>query len=128
MTNHNHILKILQYNVQKRKDAVLVPLLHQEMVQHIDIIPIQEPWRNAFLSTTYNAHATGFTLAYASEDEDTRACFDINKRLNAQNWEITHKSRDLCSMRLEINPNDSRNSSIINIHNVYNACAVERDK
>jgi len=118
------MLKILQYNVQKRKDAVLVPLLHQESVQDIDIIAIQEPWRNAFLSTTYNAHATGFTLAYASEEEDTRVCFYINKRLNTQQWEITHRSRDLCSMRLEINSDNNRNSNIINIHNVYNPSPI----
>jgi hypothetical protein len=37
-------LRILQYNVHKSKDRVLIPLFEDERIADIDIIAVQEPW------------------------------------------------------------------------------------
>ena len=47
-------LRILQYNVQKSKDKVLIPLFEDKRTTELDIIAIQEPWQNPFQPTTYN--------------------------------------------------------------------------
>lgn len=39
-------LTILQYNVQKSKDSVLMPLLEDPLIQTYSILAIQEPWKN----------------------------------------------------------------------------------
>ena len=44
-------LTILQYNVRKSRDTVMATLLRDPRIKDLDIIAIQEPWRNSFSET-----------------------------------------------------------------------------
>lgn len=110
------VLKILQYNVNKSKDRVMIPLFGNSLSPTYDILAIQEPWRNPFQHTTYHRLAQHFELSYYPH-KDTRVCFFINKRLALSSWSATTHSTDFST--LEIKTKDNR---IIHIHNVYNPC------
>lgn len=47
-------IRILQYNVMKSKDKVMATLLRDERIKEFDILAIQEPWRNPYISTTHH--------------------------------------------------------------------------
>ena len=49
MVGHQE-LRILQYNVQKSRDVVLASLFQNSKTLEYDILAIQEPWRNPFIS------------------------------------------------------------------------------
>lgn len=57
-------LSILQYNTQKSRKQVMMPLFDDPQTLLFDIIAIQEPWRNSELLTTYHPHKDQFHLAY----------------------------------------------------------------
>ena len=80
-------LKILYYNVQKKKDTVMAPLLKNEIVKDIDILAIQELARNKINNTSYNPSSSRFYLAHCG-DKGARTCFYINKRINSSTWEV----------------------------------------
>ena len=58
-------LRILQYNVWKEKNGTMAPLLRSDVGNMVDIIAIQEPWKNSHHLSTYNPHDSGFHLAFA---------------------------------------------------------------
>ena len=87
-------LKILQYNVHGSKDEVLAPLLQNTRIHDYDILIIQEPWENRFVTTSYNPSSSKFTLCYPPF-RGSRVCTYINKRLDIKKWEITHHSKDI---------------------------------
>jgi hypothetical protein len=73
-------LSILQYNVQK-SGTVMAPLLRDPAVLELDIIAIQEPWRNPHQNTTHNPAADHFRLVYM-DSQNTRTCFFVNKKIS----------------------------------------------
>ncbi len=73
-------VKILQYNVNKSRNKVLVGLLADLRVNNFDIIAIQEPWRNTYDSAAYNTRDSGFYLVDI-KDRDSRVSTYINKRI-----------------------------------------------
>ena len=114
-------LSILQYNVNKSEDRVMIPLFENPLTPTYDILAIQEPWRNPFQHTTNHRLAQFFELSYYLH-KDTRVCFFINKRLALSSWLVTTYSTDFSI--LEIWTKDSR---IIHVHNVYNPCQTSRN-
>jgi hypothetical protein len=56
-------IKVLQYNVMKSRDVVMATLLRDPRIQEYDILAIQEPWRNPFISTTHNPITHSFISA-----------------------------------------------------------------
>ncbi|KAH7117323.1 hypothetical protein EDB81DRAFT_915985 [Dactylonectria macrodidyma] len=76
-----HQLRILQYNVQKSRDVVLVNLFQGPRVLKYDILAIQEPWRNRFIATMYHPLKSHFQLPYL-DNAATRVCFYISKRMD----------------------------------------------
>ena len=110
------VLRILQYNVNKSKDRVMIPLFKNPLTPAYDILAIQEPWRNPFQHTTNHWLAQHFELSYFPHKK-TRVCFFINKRLALSSWSVTIHSIDFSTLKLKTN--DDR---IIHIHNVYNPC------
>jgi hypothetical protein len=97
-------LKLLQYNVQKSKDKVMVPLFEDPAVADFDIVAIQEPWRNPYTPTTYNRRQGNFHLVFPPEGG--RACIFINKRLHLDSWKASVHSPDLCSVSLKLGDQD----------------------
>ncbi len=79
---------------------------------------IQEFWRNACVSTSYNSFNIDFCLTYHNDD-DVRICFYVNTKLDVNRWSMNFSFDDVCTLRLRIV--DDR---VINIHNVYNSSLI----
>src|ERR1700749_4554005 len=95
-------LNTLQYNVRKSKDTVMASLLRDKRVLELDILAIQEPWRNPDSETPHHPAKERFQLCYpaSGRDEPARVCFFINKRLDHTKWQFTAHSRDACTITL----------------------------
>ena len=119
MTGHGQ-LRILQYNVQKSRDVVLASLFKDRRILEYDILAIQEPWRNPFISTSYHPLKAHFHLTYL-EDPSTRVCLYINKRIDPSTWSVTYTSKDIIS--LNIRNQDSNRT--IHLYNVYNEVGTD---
>jgi hypothetical protein len=66
--NHNkERLKILQDNVMKSRDEVMATLLRDPKIQEYDILALQKPWRNPFISTTHNPISQSFHLCFPKD-------------------------------------------------------------
>lgn len=113
MVAHPNQLSILQYNTRKSR-TVMVELFDNEKIYNIDIIAIQEPWRNINTKTSYHPLKDRFNLVYLYHN-DTRVCFYINKRFPPDRWYPSYHSPDLCTLNVK-----SENDRIIRIHNIYN--------
>lgn len=114
-------LNILQYNVRKSKDTVMATLLRDPRVADYDVLAIQEPWRNPFMSTTHHPAKNIFHLCYPDVkegEEPARVCFFVNKRLDHSRWQFEQHTRDLCTLRIRIRENTTEHELVI--HNVYN--------
>jgi hypothetical protein len=101
--NNKDTLSILQYNVMRSKDIVMATLLRDQNILEYDILAIQEPWRNPFISTTYNPISDSFHLFFPQDSRDApaRMCFFINKRLDETTWKITERTRDVCTLTIK---------------------------
>lgn len=115
MLEHQTI-SILQYNVNNSRTQVMIPLFETEGIENYDILAIQEPWRNPFQTTINNRIGQHFELLYM-QNENTRVCLFINKRIEKKTYTHTFHSKNLISLKLGIE--DGRT---LNIHNIYNPC------
>src|SRR3569833_1523001 len=124
--NTGTTLPILQYNVRKSRDTVMATLLRDPKTLSYDILAIQEPWRNPFLSTTHSPIKDSFHLCFPRDDGDepARVCFFVSKRLDHPKWRFTEHTRDLCTLSIETRTNSSEDANLkrLAIHNVYNPC------
>lgn len=109
-------LRILQYNVNHGKEATLASLLRDPACNELDILAIQEPWRNPFVTTGYNPPTSGFHLAYPPYPL-ARVCFYINKRLDPATWDVTYHNEDAQTVTIRYGPIQA---TTIQIHNIYN--------
>src|SRR5579862_4644658 len=92
-------LRILQYNVQKSKNGVMVPLLEGQHVLY-DIIAIQEPWLNPLVNTTYCPRSCQYNLIFPQQGRARTALF-INKQIPIAKWHAG-EDPDYCWVRLEL--------------------------
>ncbi len=95
----------------------MVTLFQNNNILNIDIIALQEPWRNTRDQTTYHPRKNAFHLVYPESDK-TRVCFFVNKRIEQSSWTFTVHSPDIIS--LHIKPPE-RQVHIYNIYNLVNA-------
>jgi len=114
MTEHQ-TLRILQYNVQKSRDVVLASLFQDRWISEFEVLAIQEPWRNPRIATSYHPLKTHFQLAYLN-DESTRVCFYVNKRIDASTWNVSFITKDIVVLEI-IHPHLQHKVSIINVYN-----------
>lgn len=115
--NHNNF-QILQYNVQKRLNAVQIPLLNDPEVREFDILALQEPGRSLNASETHNTSSTQFHLVNCP-GKTFRTCIYVNKRIDTKTWSVEAAEDDFCSIRIVIRNNDG-STKAIRLHNVYN--------
>ncbi len=120
--NSTTTLSILQYNVMKSRDIVMASLLRDPSIREYDILAIQEPWRNPFMSTTHNPIPEYFHLHFPKDtrEEPARVCFFVNKRLDETRWRITEHTRDVCTLRITYSEEEMQQPKEVAIHNVYN--------
>lgn len=119
MVVHRNQLSILQYNTRKSR-AVMMKLFENRRIYDIDIIAIQEPWRNQ-TKTSYHPLKDRFDIVYPYHD-NTRVCFYVNKRLPSSSWYPKYHPPDLCTLHIK-----TENKRLIRIHNVYNSGSQEEN-
>ena len=107
-------IKILQYNVA-RKRPVMADLFANKEINDIDIIAVQEPWRNFDTLTIPQLDKERFELVYPSQYPQARVCFFINKRAELSSWKYKFHTGDLATVTVKTT--DGRK---IRIHNIYN--------
>lgn len=100
-------LRVLQYNVQRSRDVVLASLFRDSRVLEYDILAMQEPWRNPFISTSSHPLKTHFQLIYP-DDDATWVCFYINKRIDPSIWTVSHLSKDISSLTIRNPPSGTK--------------------
>src|SRR2546423_14913663 len=88
-------LRILQYNVQKSVDKVMIPVLEGPHLPY-DIIAIQEPWINGRINATYCPRAIKYHLIYPALGH-ARTCIYINKQIPLSRWHaVPHQTTAVC--------------------------------
>src|SRR4030081_2096825 len=110
-------LQILQYNVHKSKDIVLVPLLEDPRIQQFDMILVQEPWHNPFVRISYNPPHSNFYLLFQPHKE-TRVAIYISKSIPTTDWSIRYITPDLSALDITIQFTDIVQT--LRIYNIYN--------
>ncbi len=96
----------------------MILLLQNDEILNIDIIAIQEPWRNTRDQTIYHPQKNSFHLLY-SENDKTKVCFFINKKIDQSTWTYTMDGPNIISLHLNLP------DRFIHIHNIYNPVSVE---
>ena len=96
----------------------MVPLFQNESILNIDIIALQEPWRNTRDQTTYHPRKDAFHLIYPESDK-ARVCFFVNKRIEQSTWTYTVDSPDVISLHIKFLDRQ------VYIHNIYNLVNAE---
>src|SRR5215475_13398691 len=105
-------LTLLQYNVNKSRDKVLIGLLEDRQIARFDILAIQEPWRNRVNNEGYNPRNSPFYLI-ETISEKTRTAIYVNKRIPRSQISEIYKDTDLISLKMSTKKED------IYIHNLY---------
>lgn len=116
-------LLILQYNVNKYREQVMISLMIDENSWEYDIIAIQKSWNNFFQIITYHLLKNRFDLIYREEWE-IRVCFFVNNRLR-ESWIYSYHSKNLCSIHLDTE--DELHTQKIHIHNIYNSISLSSE-
>ena len=78
-------LWILQYNVHKLKNKMIITLLHEMKIKDYNILMIQESWRHYKKTKMYNSRDIDFILKNNKE----KTCFYVNNRIDDNNWHNT---------------------------------------
>ena len=73
-------LALLQYNVNKSRDKVMIGLFQDPKLASYDILAIQEPWRNRHNDQGYNPDTSLFHLVEKAL-ESTKTAIYINRRI-----------------------------------------------
>ena len=103
---------LLQYNVQKSQ-SVQELLLATPTLQEVDIIALQEPWKNPHLQTSTSTVFSSFLPLYSPEIG--RTLFLINKNLNLSSLHPTFWSKDFVSLEIHL----ENTSTSLWVHNLY---------
>ncbi len=96
----------------------MIPLFQNDKILDIDIIALQEPLRSTRDQTKYHPRKDSFHLLY-SENDKTRVCIFINKKIDQSTWTYTTDGPDTISLHLNL-PDEC-----IHINNVYNPVNAE---
>jgi hypothetical protein len=104
------LLRVLQYNEQKSKNRVMVPLLDGPGTPY-DVIAVQEPWLNLGVETTYCPQSCPYYLVFPQGGR-ARTCLYINKRIPLAKWH-SYEELDYCRVRIDTQQGP------ITIHNIY---------
>ena len=96
----------------------MISLFQNNNILDIDIIALQEPWRNTRDQTTYHLRKDAFHLIYPDSDK-AKVCFFINKKIEQSTWTYTVNSADVISLHIKLLDRH------LHIHNIYNPVNAE---
>jgi hypothetical protein len=113
---HRATLQIIQYNVWKSAAKVMIDFMADKEIREMDILAIQEPWRNPYNGQGYNPRGGPFSLIDKGT-KGTRASIYINKRIPQEHIHVTCVEEDLVTIRLKVG--DTKDNQYLTIHSAY---------
>ena len=123
MTNTFQKLCILQYNVHKSRNKMIIILLHEKRIKNYDILMIQKSWQHHEKTQTYNSLGIDFTL----KNNEKKMCFYVNNRIDDNSWHnIWHfKNVNIITLQLRRqNEENAQNSMNIQTNSMNTACSI----
>ena len=133
MTKTFQKLRILQYNVHKSRNKMMITLLHEMRIKDYDILMIQKSWRHYKKTRTYNLRGIDFTLKNNKE----KTCFYVNNRIDDNSWYNTWHSKNVKIIILQLRRQNEEFSQdlmntheicLMNIHEMYNSSSINYNK
>ena len=110
-------LQILQYNIHKFREKIMIVLLHEKKIKNYDILILQELW---WFDENFKAYCSA-TVDFTLKNNENRICFYINKRIDSNIWYSTWHFKDVNTITLQTLTNDTQMiQKAINIHETYN--------
>ncbi len=111
-------LWILQYNVHKFREKMMIALLHEKKIKNYDILILQELWWFDENFKVYCSTIVDFML----KNNENRICFYINKRIDSNIWHSTWYFKDVNMIMLQtLTDNTQMTQKVIHIYKVYNS-------
>ena len=98
MINTFQKLRILQYNVHKSRNKMIIILLHEKRINNYNILIIQKLWQHHEETQTYNSRGINFTL----KNNNEKTCFYINNCIDDNNWHNTWHFKDVNIITLQL--------------------------
>ncbi len=89
-------LWILQYNVHKFRNKMMIVLLHEKKIKNYDILILQEFWWFDDIFKAYCSTIVDFTL----KNNEDKICFYINKKIDSNIWYSTWHFKDVNTIML----------------------------
>ncbi len=111
-------LWILQYNVHKFREKMMIALLHEKKIKNYDILILQELW---WFDENFRAYCSA-TVNFTLKNNENRICFYINKRIDSNIWYSTWYFKNVNTITLQTLTNDTQMiQKVIHIHEAYNS-------
>ncbi len=89
-------LWILQYNIHKFRNKMMIALLHEKKIKNYDILILQELWWFDDIFKAYCSTIVDFML----KNNENKICFYINKRIDSNIWHSTWYFKDVNTIML----------------------------
>ena len=132
LTAMNRCFKILQYNVHKLKNQIMISCFQNFKIENYNVLIIQKSWINSYWFIIHHFIKKGFCLIYSDfheiNDVTIKICFFVNNRILFINIETRYFLNDLIILQICIN-SDVNSSHMGNhyfqIHNVYNEFVID---
>lgn len=120
MSEQPRELRIIQYNVWKSADKVMIEFMAREEVRSADILAIQEPWRNRRNGRGYNPSGGPFRMIDAGTG-DTRVSVYLNRQIRDEDFEVLKVEPDLITIQLYLAAADREGGrEKVLLHTAYN--------
>ncbi len=71
--------QILQYNVHKFEEKIIITLLHEKKIKNYDILILQEFW---WFDENFRAYCSA-TVNFTLKNNESRICFYIYKKIDS---------------------------------------------
>ncbi len=111
-------LWILQYNVHKFRNKMMIALLHEKKIKNYDILILQELW---WFDDIFRAYCSA-TVNFMLKNNEDKICFYINKRIDSNIWHSTWHFKDVDTIMLQTLTDDAQTTQkAIHIHEAYNS-------
>ncbi len=111
-------LWILQYNVHKFREKIMIALLHEKKIKNYDILIFQELW---WFDENFRAYCS-VTVNFMLKNNKNKIYFYINKRIDSNIWHSTWYFKDVNTIMLQTLTDDTQMiQKVIHIHEAYNS-------
>ncbi len=89
-------LWILQYNVHKFRNKMMIALLYKKKIKNYDILILQKFW---WFDDIFKAYCSA-TVNFMLKNNEYKICFYINKRIDSNIWYLTWHFKNVNTITL----------------------------